>query len=121
MKKNSSPSTEELIDYRDRFLAAIDLIYNCFRESAFHNISPRDTTRLVSKSSPTIYDSIIIASDYVLRKGRTIGPTSSEEQRRSLLLDPGYKQAIGKETMTRESINTRISKACLALYSETYE
>jgi hypothetical protein len=121
MKKHSNPSDEEIEAMRVRFNSAIDLIYNCFGGSAFHNVSPKEPTRLVTKFSPTIYDSIIIATDYVLRKGAVNLPQDADEARRALLLDPGYKAAIGTETMTRESINTRISKACIQLYSDSYE
>jgi hypothetical protein len=57
----------------------------------------------------------------VIAKGNFAMPSNPEETRRDLLLDPEYKSAIGMETMTRDSINTRISKACMRLYSETYE
>jgi hypothetical protein len=121
MKKNANSTRVDIDSMRNRFAAAVDLIYDCFGASAFHNISPKDPARLVTKFSPTIYDSIVIASDYVLSKGNVVRPQNPEEARRRLLLDPAYKEAIGKETMTRESIKTRISKACTSLYSEIYE
>jgi hypothetical protein len=121
MKKHSSPSEESINAMRNRFNSAIELIYNCFGVSAFHNVSPKEPTRLVTKFSPTIYDSIIIATDYVLSKGSPSLPSDPSDARRRLLLDAEYKSAIGSETMTRDSINTRISKACMHLYSECYE
>lgn len=121
MKNHSNPVEEEIEIMRDRFTNAVELIYDCFGASAFHNVSPKEPTRLVTKFSPTIYDSIMIATDYVIGKGHFSMPSNPEETRRGLLLDPDYKSAIGMETMTRDSINTRISKACMGLYSESYE
>jgi uncharacterized protein with ParB-like and HNH nuclease domain len=67
MKNHSNPVEEEIEIMRDRFSASIELIYGCFGTSAFHNISPKEPTRLVTKFSPTIYDSIMIATDYLIR------------------------------------------------------
>lgn len=121
MKGHSNPDDILLADMRHRFVQAINLVDNTFGSIAFHNISSSDPQRLVTKFSPTLFDSITIAADYALQRGGYVIPADPENARRNLLGDAEYRTAISKETMTRINITTRISKACTQLFGIEYE
>jgi hypothetical protein len=121
MKSNATLSSHELRLLSDRFTSAIDLIATKFGPFAFHNASTTDTKKFVPKFSPTIYDSTLIAADYVLCNRSYVIRADPDEARRSLLRDDEYRVAISKETMTKENINKRISKACSHLFGVKYE
>lgn len=121
MKANANLPQDQIDPMRQRFTSAIDLVIHAFGENAFHNISPTDSTRFVPKFSPTIFDSTLIAADYALRVGDITLPQEPGDARRALLLDPAYRLAISQETMKRDSINKRVSMACLHLFGINYE
>lgn len=121
MKENASAQQEQLDLLRERFTSAIDLVINTFGQNAFHNISPSDAEKFVPKFSPTIFDSTIIAADYVVRFGGMIVPEDPHAARRSLLLNPEYKTAISQETMKRDSIIKRVSLVSRHLFGVEYE
>jgi len=121
MKENQNPTDEQVEQFSVRFNNSIELIHNTFGTSAFHNISPTTPDKLVEKFSPTIFDSILIATDYAIQHGGYVIPPDPEAARRELLQDDDYRFAITKETMTRDNIITRISKVCDRLYGLGYE
>lgn len=121
MKSNANPPDEVIDTLRERFTSSIQLVYETFGGSAFHNISPSDPTKLVNKFSPTIYDSITLAANYAIANGEYQIPDDPENARRALLRDDEYRVAISKETMTRENILKRIGKACIHLFGVEYE
>lgn len=121
MKENQNPTDEQLEQFSLRFRDTIELIHNTFGTSVFHNVSPTTPDKLVEKFSPTIFDSILIATDYAIQHGGYVIPSDPEAARRDLLQDENYRFAITKETMTRENIITRISKVCDRLYGLGYE
>lgn len=121
MQDNANPNDCDIESLRKRFVAAANLVYNTFGAKAFHNISPSDSSRLVSKFSPTLCDSILIAADYALSQGGPTLPSNAEESRRELLQDEDYRFAVTKETMSRKCITTRIRKAAGQLFGVAYE
>ena len=121
MKSNANPEDVEITQLTDRFNAAIDLVYQTFSDSAFHNISPTTPDKLVEKFSPTIFDSILIAADYAIQQGNFNISDNPERSRRELLQDEEYRFAVTKETMSRKNILMRISKACNSLFGIEYE
>lgn len=121
MKVNANLDQGQLTGLRGRFVTAIDLVRNSFGQGAFHNISSTDAEKFVPKFSPTIFDSTLIAADYVNRVGGIRLPANPHEARRTLLLNPQYKSVISQETMKRDSINMRVSLACRHLFGVEYE
>lgn len=121
MKTNANLSQDRIDQLHNRFTSAIDLVMNSFGEHAFHNISPSHSMRFVPKFSPTIFDSTLIAADYALHVGGIALPQNPGEARRTLLSNPAYRLAISRETMKRDSINKRVSMACLHLFGINYE
>ena len=121
MEENRDPSDEQLAAFRTRFTSAIDFLYAAYGDAAFHNISSTHPERLVEKFNPTVFDSILIATDFALRRGPIDLPAEPETARRLLLGDADYRSAISKETMRVVSIRTRISKATRMLFGIDYE
>lgn len=121
MKSNATLSQDRLKEMHDKFTAVINLVIDSFGSSAFHNISSTDSLKFVPKFSPTIFDSTVIAADYVLRVGGFKIPADVHEARRSLLQNPEYRSAISQETMKKESIKRRVSMVCSNLFGVEYE
>lgn len=116
MKRNCNPSDSSMESFRNNFIGSIRFIRENWGDVAFHNTSPTDPNRLVRKFSPTIFDSISIATAVALDQGMPISPGDCEQNRRKLLQDATYRNSISKETMTKDSITTRISLALEYLY-----
>ncbi len=74
MKRNSELSARQIEELRTRFLSVMRLIFETWGPSAFHNISPTDPNKLVRKFSPTIFDSISVASAVAVRQGLGLAP-----------------------------------------------
>lgn len=121
MKANANAAQNQLDELRERFTAAIDLVTSAYGPNAFHNISPTDSEKFVPKFSPTIFDSTLIAADYVVHVGGIQLPQNARDARKALLLNPEYKTAISQETMKRDSISKRVSLACRHLFGVEYE
>jgi hypothetical protein len=116
MSATRNPTDDELNALTSRFTTCTDFLLEHLGVSAFHNISPSAPDRLVAKFSPTIFDSLAIATDHVLNAGLQYPPIHFEILRRKLLTDDAYKSAISKETMTKSAISIRINKALEVLY-----
>jgi hypothetical protein len=121
MNEHRDPSEDELANYRIRFIKAVDFLHTFFGSSAFHNISLTYHDRLVEKFNPTIFDSIMIATDFALSQGISSLPENPEAARRQLLRDEEYRAAITRQTMRVNSIRTRIGKATRMLFGLDYE
>lgn len=121
MASHRNPTDDELAIYRSRFTNAIIFLHNAFGSAAFHNISSTHQDRLVAKFNPTLFDSILIATDFALINNQATLPIDPERTRRQLLSDETYRAVIAKETMRVTSIRKRISMATNTLYGLNYE
>lgn len=121
MESHRNPTDDELATYRSRFTNAITFLYAAFGGAAFHNLSSTHPDKLVTKFNPTIFDSIMIATDFALSRNHAHLPADAEGTRRRLLIDEEYRAAITKETMRVASIRTRIGKATKMLFGLDYE
>jgi len=120
MKNHSSINGPTAGDMTARFVAAIEQANQMFGNTAFHNISPSNSSKYVAKFSPTIFDSIIIAIDSAVRRGITPLP-APHDKKFGLLQDEAYRSAIAQETMRKTNINLRINKASNHLFGVDYE
>jgi hypothetical protein len=121
MDSKRNPTDAELEAFRTRFTKSVTRLYDAFGCSAFHNLSSTHPDKLVEMFNPTIFDSIMIATDYAISRNHAQLPADRENTRRILLRDDGYRAAITKETMRVASIRTRIGKAATTLFGITYE
>lgn len=107
-------------NFRNRFIRSIDYAESVFGNSAFHNISSTDETRLVEKFSPTVFDSVLIAIDLAFDRGAiNAGATDLEERRLALLRDPEFQEKLSKETMRVPNIRFRINQMYEALFGDS--
>jgi hypothetical protein len=120
MQTNTKSDPEALEALRTRFTASVSLVHELFGDTAFHNTSPSDPTKLVAKFSPTLCDSLLIAADWAIQSGYQV-PREPERARRKLLQDSEYRFAITKETMSRSCIDTRVGMASEWLFGTKYE
>jgi len=113
-------NNDGIIDaFRDRFIRSIDFAAKIFGNSAFHNISSTDETRLVEKFSPTVFDSVLIAIDLGFERNAIDDDTSDlEEKRLTLLRDPVFQEKLSKETMRVPNIRFRINQMYEALFGD---
>lgn len=121
MKTNKDLDSKKSDLLKNKFINAIDLIFESFGKKAFHNISPSDPKKYVPKFSPTIFDSIMIAANNSILSGSVSIPEDPEEARRQLLQNETYKYAITQETMRRSRIIERIQLAESYLFSTRHE
>ena len=107
-------------DFRNRFMRSIEYAESIFGNSAFHNISSTDETRLVIKFSPTVFDSVLIAIDLAFeRNAIDESATDLEERRLTLLRDPEFQEKLSKETMRVPNIRFRINQMYEALFGDS--
>ena len=120
MKNHIKMSEEEKDKAKKNFLDCISFLKNNMGEDVFHNFE-KDTEKYRKAFHPTIYDSIMIATNIAIRSGR--GDMSDfENRKRQLLKDEDYKSAINQGTMRSLAIKTRINKALSILYKmDSYE
>lgn len=116
MGENKRISEQDSKILRERFERTVSFIIDNIGSQAFHNISTKDPSKLVPKFSPTIFDSIMVATDAVLETVDNIDTHGLEEKRRGLLSNDEYRQAISKETMRKDTINKRVNLAKSYLY-----
>lgn len=118
--QNANPSDDELAHLTVRFTQTMDYILATYGPTAFHNLSSTAPDRLVAKFSPTLFDSIVIATDFALSH-QPIIQSGGEGARRELLRNQEYRDATSKETMTRANILLRVRMAAQELYGVQYE
>ncbi len=116
MGKYSKLKEVELNNYKNRFTESINFIYKHLGENAFNNISSTIPGKFSPNFSPTIFDSISIATDQLLKAGFNFHTESIQNNRNDLLHDEKYKFSITKETMRKDSIKLRIQKVKALLY-----
>lgn len=103
--ENAKPT--EIKKFRKVFNNTIEHVFECFGDSAFHNISQTKKGELVPKFNPTVYDSIILA--FVDKNIDT--SKKWEENRRKLLNNEEYQNAIRIRTTDIDNIKKRIQLA----------
>lgn len=106
----------QIVNYRDRFTTCINFIFKNIGANAFNNISSTIPGKFSPNFSPTIFDSITIATDQLTREGFNFQTETIQENRNELLHDEEYKFCITKETMRKDAIQKRIQKVKSLLY-----
>lgn len=119
MQENSDIDEATSESMKNRFTDAIRYLYAHFGEVAFKNISPKSRDGYNNKISPTLFDSMMVATDRLLNSGETVQDLQNIENRRIELLatDDEFDFAISQETMSRSSIDTRIRKIQDVVYA----
>jgi hypothetical protein len=116
MGNHSNLNDNEVEIFRNRFIRSIDFIYANIGENAFNNISSTIPGKFSPNFSPTIFDSITIATDQLIEAKFDFQVQNIQNNRNELLHDEDYKFSITKETMRKEAIQKRILKVKTLLY-----
>jgi len=117
MGEKQNLSDEQIDSYRERFIKSIDFILLNIGPNAFNNMSGTIPGKFSPNFSPTIFDSITIATDQLMSKKYKFKLDEIQNNRNRLLHDEEYKFAITKETMRKEAIQKRIKKVKRLLYN----
>ncbi len=115
MGSNKKASEKILNDFKQKFEKTIDFIHDSIGENAFNNLSSTPG-KFSPNFSPTIFDSISIATCELLEAGFVFKLKKVHENRIKLLEDEDYRSVITQETMRKDSILTRIQKVKSILY-----
>ena len=116
MGKFPNLSHVQLTDFKNRFTNCINFVYKTLGENAFNNISSTIPGKFSPNFSPTIFDSITIATDQLTQAGFDFKTATINENRNKLLHDEEYKFSITRETMRKDAIQKRIQKVKRLLY-----
>ena len=104
---------------RSDFKKTIEFLYQHLGTNAFKNINNENEYQ--SRFNPTVFDSIAIATNYVLERRSNIDVSSLEKNHKILLHNETYKKYTTSRTTNIEHINGRISLATQILYNLNYE
>ena len=100
-----------------KFVKTIDFVHSAFGSSAFHNVSPSDSTKLLANISSTVFDSIMIGSWLLLESEEGTDKSSERYQRTKLskLADQDFQKILSQETMRSANIRRRANEMFWAL------
>ncbi len=113
---------DKLDSMRENFIQTASLVHDRFGKEAFHNISPKEQGKLIKKFNPTIFDSIMIASNLAARRG--LVDTQDKDYRKlrlELLHNDEYQDLIKVRTTDIDRIQKRVLLALQYLYNIDYE
>jgi uncharacterized protein with ParB-like and HNH nuclease domain len=120
MAKKSNNSKSFIENKRIAFIKTMVFINENFGSNAFRNINTENN--YLTRFHPTIYDSISIATNYVINV-KKIEPIVVDiiTKHKELLSNPDYKIYTSSRTTNIEHINGRINLACQILFGVNYE
>lgn len=109
-------SGDQIDVFRDRFTSSVKFIYERIGAAAFHNVNSSGDSRGKPSFSPTVFDSVLIATDRMLRSKPISENRDFSSRRIELLLDQTYQGLLYQETMRTSNIRERVNLMEAALY-----
>lgn len=117
MDENKNLGENKLLDSKERFLTILNKLQSFFNTNIFRmNISEKN--KVTKKFYATVFDSIMIATDYALRVNPNV--TSNMDKLEELFNNEMFKSFINSHTSDNKSIFGRINLACKILYEIDY-
>lgn len=107
---------DKLDTYKSRFISAVKFVHERIGTSAFHNVNSSGDSRGKPSFSPTVFDSVLIATDRMLTGGRISENIDLSSRRIELLRDQAYQGLLYQETMRTPNIRERVKLMEAALY-----
>lgn len=117
MSKYKDMTDIEMDGFRNRFINVTTFINENIASNAFNNLSTKNPEKFSPIFSPTIFDSMMVATDYLLTNHVDMRIEHINEKRKALLLDSNYRSYITHETMRVQTIKNRIEKVKQILYN----
>ena len=117
MSKYKNMNDIEMEDFRRRFINVTSFIHNNIASNAFNNLSTKNPEKFSPIFSPTIFDSMMVATDFLLTNQLIFHIDNIKENRKLLLIDSEYRSYITHETMRVQTIKNRIEKVKQLLYN----
>jgi hypothetical protein len=104
---------------KDQFERTLEFVHHNFGLSAFHNVSPSDSKKLLPNISSTVFDSIMVGSWLLMASGGDTGKTPETYQAAKMLklADPTFQSILSQETMRSANIRRRAHEMRDALRS----
>lgn len=121
MGSTDSKKAEILAEREESFLQTVQFIHQYMDSGAFQNLSLKDPEKLAGKFNPTIYDSIMIATQIALKKNSSVKTEELLQHRMELLRNKDYQDLIRFRTTKTDRIRQRIAMALKYLYGVDYE
>lgn len=115
-------NTEIFIEQKKyEFNLTINFIHNYLGINAFRNINI-EKEEYLSRFNPTVFDSVVIATNYALKKlGNNIITENLLEKHQKLLFNEDFQEYSSQRTTNIENIKGRINLATNMLYGLNYE
>lgn len=106
-----SVNNEQAIDQlRLKFTRAIEFAHEHFGTGVFHNLSPKDPTKLVPNFNPTLFDAIMISINMAFESGSINRVSGNMEPLRiQALKNNDFQRLLSQETMRTQNIRARVN------------
>ncbi|MGB6409357.1 MAG: DUF262 domain-containing protein [Planococcus donghaensis] len=118
MGESTNSSKENLTKIDNEFKTVVNFLYNSLGKTAFSNFKDGKPT----KFHPAIFDSIMVATTYVLSKGIELEQFKKTlaAKKMELIENEEFKEYISERTTRIDHINGRINLATGILYGISY-
>lgn len=101
---------------KEEFLNVTKSVFKYFGENSFRNLSEKYPDTFTNKFSPTIFDSIMLATSNALKHNKKIDAKNIQARHLKLLKSTKYQYFISTRTTNIENIQGRVSLAAKILY-----
>lgn len=120
LKKHRNSDSAVLDGLKNSFIKNIEVLYQLFGESVFR--TNLQTFKSSKKFFATIFDALMLATDFAIRKGCDINYHYDYTQRlNQLMSDQDFLASCNAHTTEKKAIIKRVSKACHYIYELNYE
>lgn len=120
MDVTNKKGADDLEQLKYEFETVTSFLLKNIGENVFRNLSEKYENAFTNKFSPTIFDSIMIATSRMLKSNLRIGHKNLNVKHLQLLRNSKYQKFISIRTTNRENIYGRVSLAAKILYGMDY-
>ena len=115
----SHNTAEDVERLKGQFEKTLEFVHGNFGLSAFHNVSPSDSKKLLPNVSSTVFDSIMVGSWLLIAAGGDTGkaPEAYQSAKMLKLSDKTFQNILSQETMRSANIRRRAHEMRDALRS----
>lgn len=120
LKNNRNTDIDTLTCLKNDFIETLKILYKLFGENVFRiNLQ---TLKPTKKFFATLYDALMLSTDYARKKGMIFDLNSDYSSRLTKLMsDEEFLSSCNAHTTEKKAVITRITKACNYIYELNYE